>query len=91
MQLLIHVVILVNLCYENKAPYYSDVIMSAVASQITGVSLVCSGEDQRKHQSSVSLVFVRGVNRKMFSFDDAIMGSGVPHAPYIFKFKYFFI
>ena len=39
--------------------------MSAIASQITGVSIVystvCSGIDQRKHrQSSASLAFVRG-------------------------------
>ena len=37
--------------------------MSAMASQITGVSIVCStvcsGANQRKHQSSASLVFVR--------------------------------
>ena len=37
--------------------------MSAVASQITSVCIVCStvgsGADQRKHQSSVSLAFVR--------------------------------
>ena len=36
-------------------------------SKITGVSVVCStvssGTDQRKHQSSVSLVFVRGIHR----------------------------
>ena len=39
--------------------HYSDVIMSAMASQITGDSIiyptVCSGEDQRKHQSSAPL------------------------------------
>ena len=43
------------------------VIMSAMASQITGVSMVCSavcsGADQRKHQSSVSLAFVGGIHR----------------------------
>ena len=37
--------------------------MSAMASQITGVSIVCStvcsGADQRKHQSCASLAFVR--------------------------------
>ena len=46
----------------------------------------CSGADQRKHQSSASLVFVRGIHRwpvnsphkgsvtrKMFPFDDVIM------------------
>ena len=44
--------------------HYSDVIMSTIASQITGVLIVCStvwsGADQRKHQSSASLAFVRG-------------------------------
>ena len=38
--------------------------MSAMVSQITGVSIVCStvysGADQRKHQSSASLAFVTG-------------------------------
>ena len=70
--------------------HYSDVIMSAILSQITGVSIVylaiCSGADQRKHQSSASLAFVRGIHRwpvnsphkgpvtrKMFPFDDVIM------------------
>ena len=42
--------------------HYTDVIMSAIASQITGVSIVCStvcsSADQRKHQSSGSLAFV---------------------------------
>ena len=41
-----------------SANHYSDVIMSAMALQITGVSsacsTVCSGADQRKHQSSAS-------------------------------------
>ena len=39
----------------------------AIASQITGVSIVystvCSGADQRKQQSSASLSFVRGIHR----------------------------
>ena len=43
--------------------HYSDAIMSARVSQITCVSIaystVFSGADQRKHQSSASLVFVR--------------------------------
>ena len=38
--------------------------MSAIASKITGVSIVylivCSSADQRKHPSSPSLAFVRG-------------------------------
>ena len=47
--------------------HYSDVIMSAMASQITGVSIacstVCSGADQTKHQSSTSLAFVGEIHR----------------------------
>ena len=50
-----------------SAPHSSDVIMSAMAFQITGVlivySTVCSGEDQRKHQNSASLVCVREIHR----------------------------
>ena len=42
--------------------HYSDVIMVTMASQNTGVSIDCSsvssGEEQRKHQSSLSLAFV---------------------------------
>ena len=70
---------------------YNDVIMSAMASQITSLAIiystVYSGADQRKHQSSASLAFVRGiyrwpvnsphkepVMRKMFPFDDVILG-----------------
>ena len=47
--------------------HYSDVIMSAMTSQITGVpivcSTVCSGADQGRHQRSASLAFVRGIHR----------------------------
>ena len=45
-----------------KGIHYSDAIISAVASQINGVSIVCSvvcsGAYQIKHQSSASLTFV---------------------------------
>ena len=41
--------------------HYNDIIMGTMASQITGVSVVystvCSGADQRKHYSSVSLLW----------------------------------
>ena len=64
--------------------------MSSMASQITSLMIVYStvypGADQRKHQSSASLAFVRGirrwpvnsthkgpVTRKMFPFYDIIM------------------
>ena len=70
--------------------HYSEVIMNAMASQITSFAIVYStvysGTDQRKHQSSASLAFVRGIHRwpvnsphkgpvtrKMFPFDDLIM------------------
>ena len=47
-------------------PYYSDVIMDAIASQITRLiivnSTVYSSVDQRKHQSSASLAFVWGIH-----------------------------
>ena len=70
--------------------HYNDVIMSTLASQITGLTIVYSTvysvADPRKHQSSASLVFVRGIHRwpvnsprkgpvtrNMFPFDDVIM------------------
>ena len=47
--------------------HYNDVIMSTMASQTTGVSMVsstvCSGADQRKHQSLALLALVRGIHR----------------------------
>ena len=48
--------------------HYSVVIMGTVASQMTSsltsvYSTVYSGENQRKHQSYASLVFVQGIHR----------------------------
>ena len=47
--------------------HYNDVIMSAMASQITSLmivySTVCSGADKKKHQSSAPLAFVRGIHQ----------------------------
>ena len=70
---------------------YNDVTMGVMASQITNVSIVylsVSSADQRKHQMSASLAFVRGIHRspvnsphkgpvtrKMFPFDDVITRS----------------
>ena len=56
------------LCHSiNWLWRYSDVMMGAMASQITSVSIVystvCSSADRRKHQSSASLAFVRGIHR----------------------------
>ena len=70
--------------------HYNDVIMGTITSQITSLMIVYltvySDADQRKHQSSTSLAFVRGIHRrpvnsphkgpvmrKMFPFDDVIM------------------
>ena len=47
--------------------HYIDVIMTTMASQITILtvvySIVYSGVDQGKHQSSASLTYVRGIHR----------------------------
>ena len=47
--------------------HYSDVIMDAMTSQVTSLTIVYSavyrGADQRKHHSSASLAFVRGTHR----------------------------
>ena len=52
---------------KRRRFHYTDVIMSTMTSQTTSVSIVCStvcsGTDQRKHQSSASLAFVRGIHR----------------------------
>ena len=57
--------------------HYNDVKMRAMASQTTGISIVCwtvcSGGDQRKHQSSGLLALCSGNSPVMFSFDDVIM------------------
>ena len=51
----------------NTIKHYSDVIMGAMASQITRLTIVYStiysGTDQRKHQSSASLAFVWEIHR----------------------------
>ena len=78
--------------------HYNDVIMGKIASQITSLAIVYStvysDADQRKHQSSASLAFVRGIHRgpvnsphkwpvtrKMFPFDDVIMNIAKLHRP----------
>ena len=54
-------------CIAVKTAHYDDVILTTMASQITSLtvvySIVYSGVDQRKHQSSASLAFVRGIPR----------------------------
>ena len=55
-----------------KKRHYCDVLIGAVASQITSLtvvySAVYSSTDQRKHQSSASLAFVRGIHRGPVNF-----------------------
>ena len=73
--------------------------MGVITSQITSLTIVYStiysGTDQRKHQSSASLAFVRGIHRrlvnsphkgsvarKMFPFDDVIISEYDQLIPY---------
>ena len=53
--------------WEWSNCHYIDVIMTTMASQITSLtvvySIVYSDADQRKHQSSATLAFVRGIHR----------------------------
>ena len=73
--------------------------MSAMESQLISLTIVYStvysGADQRKHQSSPSLAFVRGIHRwpvnyphkgpvtrKLFPFDDVIMINVIQKLPY---------
>ena len=79
-------------CHDKEILQYSDVIMGVMASQITSLTIVYwtvySGAEQRKHQGSASLAFMRGIQRwlvnsphkwpvtwKMCPFDDVIMSS----------------
>ena len=54
-------------CFHLITSSCNDVITSAMAYQITSLTIVCftaySGVDQRKHQSSASLAFVRRIYR----------------------------
>ena len=91
----------IGMCYSVwvyliRIIHYDDVIMTMLASQITSLtvvySIVYSGVNQRKHQSSASLAFVREIHRgpvnfphkwpvtrKMFPFDDVIMLTPLYH------------
>ena len=76
---------------HEQINHYGDAIMGMIASQITILTIVYSSvysdADQRKHQSSASLAFVRRIHRwpvnsphkwpvtwKMFPFDDWNVG-----------------
>ena len=88
-----------------KGNHYNDVMMSALASQITSFTVVYStgysAANQRKHQSSASLAFVREiqrgpvnsphkwpVTRKMLPFDDVAIDNTVTHTFVVNKIKY---
>ena len=79
-------------CHDGRVffAHHNNVIISAMASRITSLTIVFSsvysGADQRIHQSSASLAFVREIHRwpvnyphkgpvtrKMVQIDDAIM------------------
>ena len=84
-----------NILFDPDCPrvhmHNNDLIKSAMASQITSLTIVYTtaylGADQkRKHQSSTSLAFVRGIHRwpvisphkglvtpKIFPFEHVIM------------------
>ena len=83
--------------------HYSDAIMTTIASQITSLTIVYSivySDADRKHQSSTSLAFVRGIHRwpvnsphkmpvtrKMFPFDDVIMVTKMSKGPLKTEFE----
>ena len=64
----------------NISSHYGDIMMGAVVSQITCLTIVYSNvysdADQRKHQNSASLAFVRGIHRGTGEFP-AQMASNV--------------
>ena len=60
----------VSLCFSHHIAsyihdHYNDIIMSAMAPPITSLTIVCSTvySDQKEHQSSTSMAFVRGIHR----------------------------
>ena len=82
----------VSLSHNAIRLHYSYVIMGDISSQVTSLAIVhstvYSGTNQRKHQSSASLAFVRGnhrrpvnsphkwpATRKIFPFDDVVLNN----------------
>ena len=78
----------IEMLFQCTSDHYRYIIMGVVASQITSLTIVYStvywGADQRKHQSSASLAFVRvmwpvnsphkwPITPNMFPFDDVII------------------
>ena len=61
-----------SFCISVLHFHYDDVIMGLMASQVISLTIVystvCSCTDQRKHQSSASLAFVREIHRGPVNF-----------------------
>ena len=92
---------------QTHSSHHNDVTMSTIASQITSLTIahstVCPCVNQRNHQSSASLSFVRGIHRwsvnfphkwtvtrKMFPFDDVIMYTKLVLTSYFWIFRPYF-
>ena len=60
-------VVVMHIMMKCLGNHYTDLTMSAMASQITSISIVYSiigpGADQRKHQRFASLAFAWGIHR----------------------------
>ena len=91
----IHILLYIHVSFIVAVGHCSVVIIGAMASQFTSLmivySTVYSGADQRKHQSSALLAFLRWFHRwpmnsphkgpvaqKMFSIDDVITIKVIP-------------
>ena len=93
--------VVISLTTKNFRVHYDDVIMDAIASQITSLTIVyLTVYSERKNQSSASLTFVWGIHqgpvnsphkgpvtRKMFPFDDVTMCRG-PACKFIIQKDY---
>ena len=83
-------IIILLICFHLHSSHSDAVTSKRARYQITGVSIVCSivcsGANRTKHQSSATMAFLRGIHRwplkpphkgpvtrKMFPFDDVIM------------------
>ena len=71
--------------------HFNDIIMSTMASQITSLTIiystVYSGADQRKHESSASLVFLRRIQRRPVNSPHALLERLYPIFP-MFRFEH---
>ena len=77
---------------EIAVIHYDDVIMGTMASQITSLTIVYSTvyseANQRKHQSSASLAFVRGIHRSVPGEFPAQMASNAENVPISWRHRF---